>query len=659
MIKRTISGAPLAFLLIATLMSCGAGDAPLRSPISNAPLAAISVTPANPQMAIHSKLQFIATGIYADQSTQDITAFAAWATSDESIAVISNDTASRGTATSMTTGSITISASLGGITGSTPATVTPATLVSLAITPVNSGIARGTSQQFTAMGIYSDNTTQDLTASATWSSSDASVASISNAPGSQGSATGRAIGSANITATLDGLSGATALTVTPATLVSLSVDPTNPSIALGLGRQFTATGIFSDYTVQDLTASAIWSSSDPSVALISNMAGSMGMAISLTTGPTTITASLGSISGTTILTVTPATPIFLTITPADPSIARGTSRQFTTTGTFSDNTTQNVTESVAWYSSDAGVAEISNASGSKGLATSVATGSTTITASLSSISGTTTLTVTPAILVSLVITPVNSRITLGTRQQFTAMGTYSDGSTQDLTTSVAWSSSNFAVAYMSNAVGSSGTAIAFAEGSAIITAATGSISGSTTLTITTATLASIDVTPADPTLARGLTQQFTATGTYSDNTTQNLTTSVTWSTSNPAVATISNASNSRGLATAVANGPTTILASSGSISGSTSLTIIDVGNGTLVWDAVTTYEDGSPLPDPANYRIYYGTSRGIYATTIDVGNVPTYSLMNFPSGTYYFAVTAYDASGNESNFSNEICILIP
>ncbi|MGD0169371.1 MAG: DUF3443 family protein [Smithella sp.] len=91
----------------------------------------------------------------------------------------------------------------------------------------------------------------------------------------------------------------------------------------------------------------------------------------------------------------------------------------------------------------------------------------------------------------------------------------------------------------------------------------------------TVTLASIAVTPANPGILSGAvaTIQFTATGTYSDITTKNLTTSVTWSSSNTAVATISNTSGSNGLATLLAAGQTTITASSGSITGSTLLTV--------------------------------------------------------------------------------------
>jgi hypothetical protein len=79
----------------------------------------------------------------------------------------------------------------------------------------------------------------------------------------------------------------------------------------------------------------------------------------------------------------------------------------------------------------------------------------------------------------------------------------------------------------------------------------------------------------------------------------------------------------------------------------------------LDWTAPTTNADNTPLTDLGGYRIYYGTSPGSSAQTIDVGNVLTYTINNLSSGTYYFRVTAYDTAGNESAPSNEASKTIP
>src|SRR3989442_10432356 len=113
------------------------------------------------------------------------------------------------------------------------------------------------------------------------------------------------------------------------------------------------------------------------MATISNAGGSQGLATSVAAGTTTITATLGGVSGNTTLTVTAANLSTITVTPTAPSIANGTNRQFTATGTYSDFTTQDLTTQVTWSSSSTAVATISNAGRSQGLATSVAPGTTT------------------------------------------------------------------------------------------------------------------------------------------------------------------------------------------------------------------------------------------------------------------------------------------
>lgn len=84
------------------------------------------------------------------------------------------------------------------------------------------------------------------------------------------------------------------------------------------------------------------------------------------------------------------------------------------------------------------------------------------------------------------------------------------------------------------------------------------------------------------------------------------------------------------------------------------------GTATLSWEAPTTNVDGTQLDALAGFKIYYGTSSEDYTVVKDVGltatpDAPAYVLNGLDSGTfYYFAVTAYDTSGNESGFSGEV-----
>src|SRR5262249_39909021 len=190
--------------------------------------------------------QFPATGTNTDSPTQELTGWVSWASATTPVATIT----AAGLATAVGTGTSTISATLGGISGSTVLTVTAAALKSIAVTPANPTIAKGATQQFTATGPYSDNTTQDLTSQVTWASAPTTTAA--------GLATAVGTGTTTISATLGNVTGSTVLTVTAAALQSIAVTPANPSIAKGLTQQFTATGHYSDNTTQDLTSQVTW-----------------------------------------------------------------------------------------------------------------------------------------------------------------------------------------------------------------------------------------------------------------------------------------------------------------------------------------------------------------------------------------------------------------
>ena len=154
---------------------------------------------------------------------------------------------------------MTISAAFDGITGSTGLTATAAVLKSIAVTPANTSLATGETEQFTATGTLSDNCTENLTSQVTWASSDTTWATISTT----GLATAVAPGPVTISATFDGITATTGLTVTSATLKSIAVTPANTSLPAGETEQFTATGTLSDNSTENLTDQVTWASSEP------------------------------------------------------------------------------------------------------------------------------------------------------------------------------------------------------------------------------------------------------------------------------------------------------------------------------------------------------------------------------------------------------------
>jgi len=262
--------------------------------------------------------------------------------------------------------------------------------------------------------------------------------------------------------------------------------------------------------------------------------------------------------------LTPAATLTgITVTPANPTVAIGATQQFAATGSYSDGSTADLSGSVTWFSSNAGVATID----SDGLLSAAEAGSTTVTATLGPVSGSTTVTVpAPPTLTSITITPARPKAPLGATQQFTATGAYSDGATADLTNTVTWSSSKVKVA----TINASGLLSSVAQGKTTITAKSGSVSASTTVTVGAKKLVSVVISPLGARVTTGNTEQYQAIGGYTDGTSADITTTGTWSSSTTKVASIG---AHTGLATAKKNGTTTITFRDSSISASTNLTV--------------------------------------------------------------------------------------
>jgi hypothetical protein len=255
-----------------------------------------------------------------------------------------------------------------------------------------------------------------------------------------------------------------------------------------------------------------------------------------------------------------------------PQVAAGGSVQLTATGTFSDQSTKDVTSMVQWSSADTTVATVTPAGG---LVTCVSASSTAkqvvITAMGATATGTVQVTCLAPTLNSIVVAPQNPTVAAGSTVQLTATANYSFGPPQIVTSSANWSSGNPSVATVA---GGLVTCIAGADGTASITATSGSASGSATVTCQGPVLLSISVTPySHCEIANGRTEQLTAIGKYSSGPPQNLTRVAAWISSAPSVATVS----ATGLVscksrTSYADGSATISATVGAKTGSTQVT---------------------------------------------------------------------------------------
>lgn len=202
-------------------------------------------------------------------------------------------------ATSFAIGSSTITAVLGSASDSTTLTVATVHLVSIAISPSNPRIAKGTSIKFTATGTFSDGSTSSNLSGLTWNTSKHNIVQMRRT----GIAHGKKVGSVTISATASGVKGTTTLTVGTGTLNSIAITPTHPSVSLGATEQFTANGTFSDGSVQDITLTTHFSSSAASVATIANAPSVAGVATTRGAGTTVIGANSRGVTTSTTLTV--------------------------------------------------------------------------------------------------------------------------------------------------------------------------------------------------------------------------------------------------------------------------------------------------------------------------------------------------------------------
>ena len=517
-----------------------------------AKLTAIAITPQLPSIPISTTQQFTASGTYSDGSTRDLSSLVTWSSSSTVTATVDVN----GLVTSIAAGSTTITATLGSVMQTFTLTVSTPTISDIFVSPDGLTEPIGVSQQYTATADYSDGSSSDLSSGVTWASSAPAVATVD----SSGVVTTVGPGTTTISATVGSFSDSSTLTVIAANLQSITVAPSTAKLAAGTLLQFTATGTFDDGSTQPLT-SLTWSSSAQNLLTID----ANGAATGIIAGSATVTATSGTISGAASVTVTNAKISSIAVTPADSVMPIGAMKQFSAVATLSDSTTQDVSLSALWSSSAAAVATIGN----QGLASSVANGTVTISATVGAVSGSTSLTVTTATLTSITVNPSAAHISAHTYIRFTATGHYSDGSVVNNLQGVSWKSTKPQLASIR------GTGIARGKrvGTATIKASLAGITGTATLVVGNGTLVSTAITPIDPTVSTGGTEQFVVTGTFSDATTQDLTLNSHWSSTSGNVATIANNPGVAGLATAQASGVTTIGANTGGFQSSTSLTV--------------------------------------------------------------------------------------
>lgn len=371
-----------ALLMTALVVGCGGGDQG-REPILGVPAAALvslAVTPASATIPNGAMQQFVATATYADGASVNVSPTSVWSSGTVTVATVNSTT---GVAKGVAIGTSVITATFGGKTASASITVTPTALLSIALLPATPSIFIGNQQQFIAMGTYTDGSSSDITAISSFSSASPAVASVTTS----GLATGISLGSSAISAASGTVTGTTTLTVAPVTLTSIALTPANPGLHIGAAQQLTVMGTYSNGTSTNVTSSTAFTSASASIV---SVGASTGLITGVAAGSSVISASFNGKTATTTVTVSSASLSSIAITPVNPSVLSGSSQQFSATGTYSDGTSGNVTNSVTWTSSVTSVATILQT----GHASALAAGLTVISAAQGAITASTNLTVT-------------------------------------------------------------------------------------------------------------------------------------------------------------------------------------------------------------------------------------------------------------------------
>jgi uncharacterized protein YjdB len=551
--------------------------------VQRTPVATVVVRPDRVDAVVGSRTQLTATALDASQATLAGRGII-WTTSNASVATVD----AAGVVTGVGPGSAVITATSEGKSASSTFSIAQGAVASVTVTPSPITMVAGQSTQLAAAARDASGSVISGK-SIVWSSSNTAVAGVT----SQGVVTGVGAGSTTITATIDGVSGTSAVTVSDVPVAKVTVSPQAPTIAALSSTQLTATltdangNIVSNRVVS-------WSTSSAAIATVS----STGVVTGVLPGTATITATSEGKSGSTTVTVTLVPVGSVTVSPPTLSLTPG--QTGTLAATVTDANGQVVTNRpVSWTTSDPAVATVSQT----GDVTAVAVGSATITATSGSKSGTSAVTVAQVPAANVTVAP--STLPLIQGQTGTLSATVTDAGGNVLNRPVTWTSDHTNIATVS----STGVVTGVSPGSATITAAeAGGKTGTASVTVSTVPIASVTVAPSTASLVAGQGTTLTATVTDANGTVVTNAT-VSWSSDKTSVADVS----SGGVVTTSTAGTAIITASSGGKSGSATITVTAAGPGPVatvqVTPSIASVRDGKTLQlsakafDAANQQV--------------------------------------------------------
>src|SRR3989454_1145258 len=272
-------------------------------------VASVDVSPATAAIYPNATVQLSATP--KDAAGTPLTGrTVTWTTSDTTVATVDVNGLVTGKAAG---GPVTITATSEGKSGASAITVNPTPVASVSVTPSPASVAVGTTLQLTAT--LTDAKGNSLTGrTVTWGTSDANLATVD----ANGLVTGKSVGGPiTITATSEGKSATSAVTVNAVPVASVDVSPASGTIQVGATTQLTASP--KDASGNALTGRIVtWSTSDAGLAIVDANGLVTGKAAG---GPVTVTAASEGKTGTAAVTVIPIPVASVDVTPATATIA--------------------------------------------------------------------------------------------------------------------------------------------------------------------------------------------------------------------------------------------------------------------------------------------------------------------------------------------------
>ena len=531
-----------SFLAIALALACGGN---VTATDASAPdVVEVVVAPVTATVVVGGTLPLQAT--VRDASGQSVSGPAVvWTVQDTSIATVS----SAGVVSARGVGSTQVAASANGKSGIASITVTPLPVASVTVTPARVDLRPGAHATLAALAYDASGKTLDGRA-IVWASSNDGVATVD----ASGTVTAGAVGSATITATSEGISGSSLVSVTNPAVASVAIEPQAATVLRGATLQLTA-------TITDASGAAVtdraptWTSSNTAVAIVS----ATGLVTAVAPGSAMIAAALDANADTATITVVSVPVGSVAVQPTTASLIIGQST--TLTATVKDANGAVVTDRrVAWATSNAAVASVSQA----GVVKALAIGMATVSATSEGSSGSATVTVGAGPVASISLQPTS--VTLQRNQTATLTATLKDAAGTVLTgRPITWTSSDTTVARVS----ATGVVTALGIGAASIAATSEGRTATASVSVVTGPVDRIVISPSSiDNLRADHSTQLSATA-VDANGDAIAGATFSWHSANTYVATVS----SSGRVTGQHSGTTTVTASFSGKTGSVSVRV--------------------------------------------------------------------------------------